>query len=555
MSAGRRGLLLAAAFLGSALWLCPGPRAHAQPQFPMPPRPVDPGAGRHNIWNHGLSADQIRQLLAQFGKGDGEAGKQLEDLIRDRVMRENPKLDKDRLDSTIKQMMADEEFMNRMKDLAQQYKNENPNRKVELTPEALEKLKNLRPGDGKGSPFRVPKELPPFDPNNFDPKQFPHLDPLDPPKTDPDTGRLVNPKDGQALDPRTGQPAGPNVKQKDGPPGTGPGFDPARPPGTRPKFDPTAPPRPGDPPQMNPGPPQSKMEPNPPAQPPKFDPDNPFGAPKESPEKAAKTKAVETATALWEKNVGPIEESPAVKRAIFDLVSDQEAMDALTDGKGNSIFDALRDTGNGGEGLNDFFGGADGKGWDLPKLDLKLDWGGRTPNVDVPDGGSSNRRRWPDLSSSSSRPGSSGGSSGGMGSFDLGGMKVPWLFALLLLAAVVAAVLWWKWQALFPAGSPEAALAGVGAWPGDPREINTRDDIVKAFEYLSVLLCGPGAKTWTHSTIADELSALAATHGDTAVKLARLYELARYAPLDEPLTRAEILEARRLACDLAGVDE
>ncbi len=48
---------------------------------------------------------------------------------------------------------------------------------------------------------------------------------------------------------------------------------------------------------------------------------------------------------------------------------------------------------------------------------------------------------------------------------------------------------------------------------------------------------------------------VAAPNGDVAVKLARLYELARYAPLDEPLSRAEIIEARRLACDLAGVDE
>ena len=46
--------------------------------------------------------------------------------------------------------------------------------------------------------------------------------------------------------------------------------------------------------------------------------------------------------------------------------------------------------------------------------------------------------------------------------------------------------------------------------------------------------------------IADELATLAETHGETAVKLARLYELARYAPLDEPLTRSELLEARHL---------
>ena len=76
---------------------------------------------------------------------------------------------------------------------------------------------------------------------------------------------------------------------------------------------------------------------------------------------------------------------------------------------------------------------------------------------------------------------------------------------------------------------------------------------MKAFEYLSVLICGPPAKTWTHNTIADALSELAATHGETAVMLARLYELARYAPLDEPLTRDELMEARELVCGLAGV--
>ena len=92
-----------------------------------------------------------------------------------------------------------------------------------------------------------------------------------------------------------------------------------------------------------------------------------------------------------------------------------------------------------------------------------------------------------------------------------------------------------------------------GPWPIDPRQINTREDVVKAFEYLSVLICGPAAKTWTHNTIADSLADLAATHGETAVMLARLYELARYAPLDEPLTREELMEARELVCGLAGV--
>jgi len=103
--------------------------------------------------------------------------------------------------------------------------------------------------------------------------------------------------------------------------------------------------------------------------------------------------------------------------------------------------------------------------------------------------------------------------------------------------------------------TPEPILAsdGLGAWPVDPRRINTREDVVKAFEYLSVMICGMSAKTWTHTTIADALAELAATHGETAIMLARLYELARYAPLDEPLTHDELMEARELVCGLAGV--
>ena len=104
-----------------------------------------------------------------------------------------------------------------------------------------------------------------------------------------------------------------------------------------------------------------------------------------------------------------------------------------------------------------------------------------------------------------------------------------------------------------PAAEVAYAAEGLGPWPIDPRRIHTREDVVKAFEYLSGLICGASAKTWTHSTIADALAELAATHGETAVQLARLYELARYAPLDEPLTRDELMEARELVCGLAGV--
>ncbi|VTR94375.1 unnamed protein product [Gemmata massiliana] len=523
MSAGRRGLLLSVAFFGCVLWLCPTNRARAQqPLRPVPggnPHQLqmvpenDPHAGRHTIWQRDLRAEQIRDLLAKFGKGDADANKQLEDLIRDSVKQRNPRANDDQVDAAIKRMLADKEFMKRMTDLAQKHKNENPNQNPNemprLTPEDIEKLKNLRPNDNNGAdPFKLPK----IDPNTINPN--------DPPRVDPNTGRPIAPNQGL---PKIAQAPPPNMG---GPPVPPPMIDPKT-------GQPTAPPNPDE------------------RQP--FDPENPFGNRPDSPEKTAKTKTVETATALWEKNVGPIDESPAVKRALLDLVNDPDAMNALTDSKGNSLFDMFKEGGD-GEGMKDLFGGGEGQGWEWPKLDLDFNWSRSERNFNVPE--SSNRSRWPDMSMPDRARGGSGSSMGGMGSFDFGGVQVPWLIMLILFALVLTAVLWWKWAAIFPASdravrSPD----GLGAWPLDPRSINTREDVVKAFEYLSVLICGPGAKTWTHSTIADELTQLAQTHGETAVKLARLYELARYAPLDEPLTRAEVLEARRLVCDLAGVDE
>ena len=215
-------------------------------------------------------------------------------------------------------------------------------------------------------------------------------------------------------------------------------------------------------------------------------------------------------------------------------------MDALTDGKGNNIFDMLRDGGADGDKFGDFFGKGEGGNWEWPKFDMS--WS-RGKNLDLDWGSNGNRRPPPDFNTPRSPRWNWGGSGGGGGlggGFSVGSVTVP-LYLILIL--------------VFQAQSALAFAGGPGPWPIDPRNINTREDVVKAFEYLSVLLCGPAAKTWTHSTIAEELVALAATHGETAMKLARLYELARYAPLDEPLTRAELMEARRLACDLAGIDE
>lgn len=565
MSAGRRGLLLSVTFFGLVLWLCAG-SARAQPGGW---RPQDPGPGRHTIWQHELTPDQIRNILGRFGQDNGK-NDWFEKMLFDAVKEKNPGVNDEQVKQTIKRLLSDKQFMERVTDLAQKQKNQqkdfNNGPQPRLTPEDLAKLAKIRPEGGPDAdPLQVrpdPTDLPPFDPRHpqFDPKRFPAIDPENPPKFDPKTKFPLDPDTGRPFNPETGDPI--DLKNP-------PKFDPPPPkvndrlPPPRPKVDPA------NPPKVNPNDPLNKMEParpvdpkNPIAPPPddgkrRFDPDNPLGNPNDTPEKMAKTKAVETATALWEKNVGPIDESPAVKRAIIDLVSDNETMEALTDANGKNLFDFLRDgSGPDGNDFGDLFGKGGDSNWEWPKFDM--DWG-RGRNLDLDWGSGGNRRPPPDFNTSrSSRwnwgSGSSGGSGMG-GGFNIGGATVPWLLVFILLAALIAFVVWWKWGDLFQPQTATAFAGGPGAWPIDPRNINTREDVVKAFEYLSVLICGPAAKTWTHSTIAEELIALAATHGETAVKLARLYELARYAPLDEPLTRAELMEARRLVCDLAGMDD
>jgi hypothetical protein len=97
----------------------------------------------------------------------------------------------------------------------------------------------------------------------------------------------------------------------------------------------------------------------------------------------------------------------------------------------------------------------------------------------------------------------------------------------------------------------------LGPWPVDPARVATRAELIQAFEYLSLLILGAPARTWNHIDIAFALGERAggpsAEKRQAADRLASLYEEARYAPEDEPLTAAELAEARRNRCYLAGV--
>jgi hypothetical protein len=263
-----------------------------------------------------------------------------------------------------------------------------------------------------------------------------------------------------------------------------------------------------------------------------------------------RSKSLQAFASIWERNIGPLDQTPEVRRALFDLASSANGLDLdLQDSRGNSIWDLLKNGDGNGLSFGDF--DAAGGDWKLPKFDFPRMRLGRWLDGSSSSSGGSSSSWWRRGSSSSRSPTSSSVSSGGLGSFGFGGSWFP----VVVLGIVVLGILLWVVVKNLRMPATEIAFAtdGLGPWPIDPRRINTREDVVKAFEYLSVLICGATAKTWTHNTIADALSELATTHGETAVQLARLYELARYAPLDEPLTRDELMEARELVCGLAGV--
>jgi hypothetical protein len=94
-----------------------------------------------------------------------------------------------------------------------------------------------------------------------------------------------------------------------------------------------------------------------------------------------------------------------------------------------------------------------------------------------------------------------------------------------------------------------------GPWPVNPAGVTTRGDLVKAFEYLALLLLGRQAEHFNHRTIADQLSAQpesATERQQAADQLAQMYEQARYAPAEETLTPDDLQRARHNLCSLAG---
>jgi hypothetical protein len=60
--------------------------------------------------------------------------------------------------------------------------------------------------------------------------------------------------------------------------------------------------------------------------------------------------------------------------------------------------------------------------------------------------------------------------------------------------------------------------------------VATREELIRAFEYLSLLRCGEPARAWHHRAIAACLGGTESERRAAAERLAALYEQARYAP-------------------------
>ena len=130
--------------------------------------------------------------------------------------------------------------------------------------------------------------------------------------------------------------------------------------------------------------------------------------------------------------------------------------------------------------------------------------------------------------------------------------------SLALLTLGVLLLLVWKmggWSRGKPAGTGDDWQ--LGSWPVAPTDVSTRQELIRAFEYLVLLCLGPDACTCHHRELADRL---AAQEGDDPARrrqavevLAWLYEQARYAPAEESLSQEELSEAHHALRFLAGV--
>ena len=221
---------------------------------------------------------------------------------------------------------------------------------------------------------------------------------------------------------------------------------------------------------------------------------------------------------FFEQNVGPLKDMPAVQQLAKELL--RGSADAAAAGKSNGPLDDLLGSKTAGDLLKGLPEVGDRSGWKLP------DFGGLPDPVSQPS-----------LPKADLAPPSA----------SVVGVVLGVVAAAVLLAVALCYLPKWV-----TADGPRP-VPGLGPWPLDPRQVQTRADLVRAFEYLSVLLNGDPARAYSHEAAAAALREAVPGAADAAGPLAHAYALARYTPSDRPLSVGQIADARDHLCRLAGV--
>jgi hypothetical protein len=121
---------------------------------------------------------------------------------------------------------------------------------------------------------------------------------------------------------------------------------------------------------------------------------------------------------------------------------------------------------------------------------------------------------------------------------DIGGDWPQIVLAVLLVVGLVLAMRLWTIRTPVAADRPLMPL---------PAAIATRAELRLAFEALALNRFGAEAKPWNHRRVAERFGG-----GPAIEELARLYEQARYAPDDGPLSTDDRAAATRSVAELAG---
>lgn len=238
-----------------------------------------------------------------------------------------------------------------------------------------------------------------------------------------------------------------------------------------------------------------------------------------------------------EKNMG---DSPASQKMLKDLT------DAMGKNNFQGMFDKFPELKNGGWGDFDKWGqGNFGEGWKIRPPDWNFNGqnnmggGGLFGNG----GGGGN---WFGGGGGGGGGGSSGGltfSGGGVsGNAAGGGVSILFIILAVIGGLILGYILFNKWQQQKAAtlGLADSLKTGF-----DLSRINSREELVEAFDHLTVEKCGDESRNWNHRVITLTWAESAPAVTEPAVELGELYQKARYAPPQDDMTRIELSTAER----------